>query len=280
MSVEESKSRGILFGFLDAFPSHHNGEQLVIIFVRRAPDRYLQHFPMSTNIVTADPETTQVFCLLSRGRKDLSNAPMGRGFSSILLSPVRYLFLDPLFGISTIFLPRIASLSPRVDSALASCVTFHLYCLSYFYTMMGDSSASSMEATNGNLRAAARNDILRHPARQMLPNLQPPSDLVSAFHGAVAFSTSAFADVVSVFMDRKKMSAWFKAVAEFKAYLDVSGVGSELEEAISKPLKRGRLLDNVKILNDIQEIMYVDRCERIASLPNETILEPLEKGKR
>lgn len=34
----------------------------------------------------------------------------------------------------------------------------------------------------------------------------------------------------------KKIMKWFEAVTEFKAYLDMSGVGDELQEAIYKPL--------------------------------------------
>ena len=44
-----------------------------------------------------------------------------------------------------------------------------------------------------------------------------------------------------------------------KGYLDATGVGGELEEGIIKPLWRGRLLDNLKMLNDVQEVMGVDR---------------------
>jgi hypothetical protein len=60
--------------------------------------------------------------------------------------------------------------------------------------------------------------------------------LASAIRGALAFIISATADTVGTIMDRQKMMKWFEAVTEFKAYLDMSGVGDELQEAIYKPL--------------------------------------------
>ena len=50
------------------------------------------------------------------------------------------------------------------------------------------------------------------------------------------------------------MKKWVDALGQLKSYLDASGVGDELEEAMMKPMLRGRLLDNLKILNDYQEL--------------------------
>lgn len=44
-----------------------------------------------------------------------------------------------------------------------------------------------------------------------------------------------------------------------KAYLNATGVGDELQEGIMKPLLRGRLFDNLKMLNDVQEEIDIDR---------------------
>ena len=55
------------------------------------------------------------------------------------------------------------------------------------------------------------------------------------------------------------MKKWSDAIGQMKAYWDASGVGGEIEEAWIKPLLRGRLLDNLKILNDIQEQQDADR---------------------
>jgi hypothetical protein len=132
-----------------------------------------------------------------------------------------------------------------------------------------------------DLRRNAKNDILitGKAGIRRLP-FTPPSDIASAFRVAVAFVVSVTADLVGTIMDRKKMTKWFEAITEFKAYLDMSGVGEELEEAIMKPLMRGRLLDNVKILNDIQEIMYADRCQAINESSPEDLKEPLLEGRR
>jgi hypothetical protein len=113
-----------------------------------------------------------------------------------------------------------------------------------------------------------------------LPTFKPPSDLISAFRGAFAFTESAIADVVKVCMDRKKMFKWSQTLTEFKGFLNVSGVGGELEEAIYKPLLRGRLMDNIKMLNDIQEEMYAGRCQKISTYSAEEIQTPIQEGKR
>jgi hypothetical protein len=132
-----------------------------------------------------------------------------------------------------------------------------------------------------DLRSAARNDlIVTNKANLHVPKFKPPSDLVSAVRGAIAFTLSVTADLVGAVLDHKKMKKWFEALTEFKAYLDVSGVGSELEEAMMKPLLRGRLLDNVKILNDIQEKFYVDRCAQIKKYSAEDLKGPIEEGQR
>jgi hypothetical protein len=53
-----------------------------------------------------------------------------------------------------------------------------------------------------------------------------------------------------------------------------------VEEAIYKPLLRGRLLDNIKMLNDIQEEMYAGRCHKISTYSAEEIKAPIQEGKR
>ena len=69
-------------------------------------------------------------------------------------------------------------------------------------------------------------------------------------------------------------------MTEFKAYLDLSGVGDELDEAIYKPLVHGRLLDNIKILNHFQEIMYANRCQATCECSAEELKDEILKGKR
>ena len=76
------------------------------------------------------------------------------------------------------------------------------------------------------------------------------------------------------------MKGWFNALGEVKAYMDASGLGDELDEAIQKPLVNGRLLDNIKFLCSIQEEMYADRCRRISTISTEETQDAIQKGKR
>ena len=131
-----------------------------------------------------------------------------------------------------------------------------------------------------DLRRGAKNDLIINAKAGIHLPFRPPSDTVSAFHGAMAFIISITADLVGTMMDRNKMMKWFEAMEEFKAYLDMSGMGDELDEAIMKPLMRGRLLDNVKILNDVQEVMYADRAHAINESSREDLKDPLVEGKR
>jgi len=138
-----------------------------------------------------------------------------------------------------------------------------------------------------DLRRRARNDLLVTNKEQaaalggrrgVIPFARPPSDLVSFVRGAIAFGLSVTADLVSAVLDRSKMAQWWEALVEFNAFLVASGVGNELQEAITKPLWSGRLLDNMKILNDIQEVMYVDRPRKIATIPD--VRDALHEGTR
>jgi hypothetical protein len=47
-----------------------------------------------------------------------------------------------------------------------------------------------------------------------------------------------------------------------------------------KPLLRGRLLDNFKILNDIQEQHHADRIDKTVCCERATIEQELKDGKR
>jgi hypothetical protein len=219
-------------------------------------------------------DSTRVLSRLSRGRKELWNAQLHRT-AAIVLDPVRDYVLDPILAVSSILLPPIAASFPWTDPVLTGIVHVHLLVVRLFYH-------HSLEPEDMDLLRSAKNDILVNSkaAGLHLPRFRPPSDVASAFRGAVAFTVSALADVVSVAMDRNKMKLWFSAVTEFKAFLAISGVGDELDEAIYKPLLRGRLLDNIKILNDIQEEMYVDRHKDVTTFASEDIQGPLKEGKR
>jgi hypothetical protein len=187
--------------------------------------------------------------------------------------PLRDFLLDPMFAIGSHLLPPLAKAIPGADTTLAVIIRCNLFVLRGIYRLPDEQSV--------DLRRTARQDIIvNNKAGLRLPKFKPPSDLASAFRGAVAFTTSVVADIVSVFMDRKKMGKWLEALTEFKGYLDASGVGGELDESIMKPLLRLRLVDNVKILNDIQSEMYADRCRAVSSCSADDLKDPLIEGKR
>lgn len=203
-------------------------------------------------------------------QQDMWNAPL-EGPSAIVLGPWRDFVLDPSFAIVSIILPPMTR-HPKLDHFMANLLYYLLAPLRFLYPPQEDDVV--------DLRLNAKNDIIINSKAGIRVAFRPPSDLVSAFRGALAFVISATADIVGTFMDRKKMIKWFEAVTEFKAYLDLSGVGDELEEAIYKPLVRGRLLDNIKILNDIQEIMYAERNKELCEYTVEELQEPILLGKR
>lgn len=203
--------------------------------------------------------------------KDMWNAPLS-GVPAIILGPYRDFVLDPSFAIVSIILPPMTR-HPKLDSIMAHIIWYLLAPLRLLYR-------APPESMTRDLRLNAKNDIIINSKAGIRVPFRPPSDLVSAFRGAFAFVISATADLVGTFMNPVKMRKWFEAVTEFKAYLDLSGVGDELEEAIYKPLMRGRLLDNIKILNDCQEIMYADRCQEINECSAEELKDDIVQGKR
>jgi len=179
--------------------------------------------------------------------------------------------LDPLFGLGTILLPPLGQAFPRVDTILTLLLKSNVWLLStrFLYPV----------PDNTDLLRSAKNDLLvTGKAGRRRVFARPPSNVASAVRGAFAFTFGVAADIVSVILDRSKMTQWWEAMAEFKAFLDASGVSDELEEAISKPLWSGRLLDNVKMLNDIQEELYVDRAQKIDTIKETK--EPLLVGRR
>jgi hypothetical protein len=117
---------------------------------------------------------------------------------------------------------------PHVDSVVSTVLYYLLAPLRVLYR------APTEDAFD--LRDKVRNDIIINSKAGISVPFRPLSDLASAIRGALAFIISATADTVGTIMDRQKMMKWFEAVTEFKAYLDMSGVGDELQEAIYKPL--------------------------------------------
>jgi hypothetical protein len=210
---------------------------------------------------------------------------------SSILYPIREFILDPYLAVTSILLPPLVARYPFSAPFVRGWMGCQLYTLRIIYwipTAASAAAAAAASATNNrtrslDIRSRAADDLLFHNnygGRYHLPAFQPPSDLKSAFRGFIAFSLSALADIVSLMLDSKKMTKWFQTIAEFKAYLDVSGVGGDIDEAVYKPMIRGRLLDNIKILHDIQLQLYAGRCERLNVESPDKVKCAILEGKR
>lgn len=216
----------------------------------------------SSSSIDSARSTTRVMQVLTNGRKDLWNSqyPFSFGLFHQFWNPIRDFVLDPMFAIGTIVLPPLVSYtnSDYFDYGVSSLLSIGIYMMKFVYRPI------PIEA-HMNLRQTAKQDfMINTKAAYHLPKYHPPSDLVSAFRGAIAFTLSVTADVISLLFDRSKMVKWMETLTEFKAYLDASGVTGEIEESIMKPLYSGRLLDNLKMLNDIQDELYRNRQGDIA----------------
>jgi hypothetical protein len=141
--------------------------------------------------------------------------------------------------------------SPTIDRLLSRLlVPFLFHPIRLIYRRLPEEDSS--------VRCQSNEAVLRMRSSRM-PKYSPPSDLRSAIQGGIGFVISAAGDAIGVLTNPKKMKRWADAFRQMKAYLDATGVGDELEEGVMKPLLRGRLLDNLKMLNDVQEQVDVDR---------------------
>ncbi|KAL3784452.1 hypothetical protein HJC23_002496 [Cyclotella cryptica] len=190
---------------------------------------------------------------LTRARSDLWRAhPL---FLAFIFEPLRDFVLDPTLALWCVLLPPLLRNSPKTDKCIAKILALLLFLpIKFVYCHIphqDDSDTSSV-------LLQSHEAILRMRTTRM-PNFRPPSDARSAIQGGISFVVSAMGDIVGVMTNPKKMKKWFDAMGQLKAYLDATGVGGELEEAVMKPMLRGRLLDNLKILNDIQEQQDAER---------------------
>jgi hypothetical protein len=214
------------------------------------------------------PKTTLVMRTLTKGRKDLWNSYYPHSIFRHILNPYRDFILDPLFAIGTIILPAFVvyvhnqQYSTYIDNLLSHVLSVSIFMMKFFYRPM-------IIEEHMNLRSMAKQDfMINTKAAYHIPKYHPPSDMVSAFRAAIAFVLSVSADVVSLMIDNSKMMKWMETLTELKSYLDASGVSNELNESIIKPLYSGRLLDNLKILCDIQTKLYANRHIDIAQTTN------------
>jgi hypothetical protein len=224
-----------------------------------------------------EPHQTRVMRTLTNGRKDLWNSHYPIHGIGLLFNPYRDFVLDPLFAIGTILLPPLVAYtnSPYVDHILSHVLSISIFCMKSVYRPI-------VMEEHMNLRDTAKQDfMITTKAAYHLPKYHPPSDIVSAFRGAVAFTLSVSADIISLLVDNKKMIKWMETLTELKSYLDASGVSSELDESIMKPLYSGRLLDNLKILSDIQGKLYHNRHVEVAQTTNiDELKDPILIGHR
>ena len=197
--------------------------------------------------------------VLTQARSDLWSAHPFI-FGSIF-NPLRDFVFDPALAISCVLLPPLLNNAPTIDKLAATTLQYTLFLpIKALYCHVPHKDPA---ITDRSLRGASRDAILHTgPNMGKMPKYQPPSDLRSAFQGGISFAVSAVGDIVGVMTNPKKMKKWVDALGQLKSYLDASGVGDELEEAMMKPMLRGRLLDNLKILNDYQEIHDADRPQK------------------
>ena len=178
--------------------------------------------------------------VLLTGRRDLWKVRL-----PVYLDPFREFVIDPSLKLWTIVLPPFANWM-NADGIIADWITYtSMEPMRFFLRAVCSSNED-------DARGAAKR-LLLHPVAQPY-RFKPPSDFASAIRGAFAFLFSASADLIGALINPKKMRKWLDAIGNFRAYLHVSGVGAELEESMMKPLLRGRLLDNIKMLHDIQKL--------------------------
>lgn len=167
---------------------------------------------------------------------------------------LRNFVFDPALAVSCVLLPPL--LHPAVDKAIAVFLKVAIFFpLRTVYCRKSFPSDIQTQLRAGSARDLSRSVILQPSSdvRSRMPRYHPPSDSRAAFLQSVSFAVGAVGDIVGVLLNPTKMKHWADAMGQMKAYLDASGVGDELEEAIIKPMLKGRLLDNLKILSAVQE---------------------------
>jgi hypothetical protein len=197
-------------------------------------------------------------------RKDLWKVPFPR-----FLDPFREFVLDPSIQFWTIVLPpMVTHYYTGADGIVATYITYTTLGPIRIALRISHIFANTLDLKNGDdtIRGPSSRRNLLHSSSKHCRHagqLQPPSEYASSLRGFFAFLFSASADWIGAMLHPRKMRKWVETMADFHAYLRASRVGDALEEAMIKPLYRGRLLDNIKMLHDIQELYDAERVERV-----------------
>mmetsp|Transcript_400 Transcript_400/g.520 ORF Transcript_400/g.520 Transcript_400/m.520 type:complete len:487 (+) Transcript_400:327-1787(+) len=142
-------------------------------------------------------------------------------------------------------------------------------------------SRRNASSTSTHLRRASRMSILNQSlTERYIGYVKKPTDMQSAARSSIAFMCSVAFDIISAVTNPSKMKRWIEALSQFRAYLKISGIDAELGEGVTKPLMRGRLFCNLKILNDIQEVDIADRYDRVKECGQEDIEQEITDGTR
>ncbi|CAB9511778.1 Sn1-specific diacylglycerol lipase [Seminavis robusta] len=201
----------------------------------------LPNRPPGKNVSPMGKSLTQARRIIWRGDPPMILKPV--------LLPLRIFLLDPIFNILSRLVPLF--LPARIDKILTTILLDYLTIpvlrtLYVHHTPVMNKGGVFNEQLARN---ATRNVILQ----PTVVAIHPPTDIQSAFQGVVSFICSAIGDIAGIVTNPRKLTGWMTALRQFNTFLEQTGVGAELEEAIQKPLLQGRLLDNVKILSDIQK---------------------------
>ena len=181
------------------------------------------------------------------------------------LDPFREFVLDPSIQFWTIILPPLVThYCAGADGIVATYITCTtlgpIRLVLRISNIFNDNDYNNDQGTICGTTSRSQQPA---SSLQTRLQLQPPSEYASSLRGFFAFLFSASADWIGALVHPHKMRKWVNAVASFRAYLEASRIGDALEEAMIKPLYRGRLLDNVKMLHDIQELYDEERVKRV-----------------
>ena len=242
-----------------------------------APEDATASTTTTTTATSSNTTSSRTEEILQTARKDLWKVHLPR-----CLDPFREFVVDPCIQFWTIVLPPLVThynnYFTGVDVTVATYISITtlgpiriVLRISNIINNIDDNDTNNNNDCDPDM-VSGRTSRSQMPLRyasssssslQSRRQLQPPSEYASSLRGFFAFTFSASADWIAALTHPHRMRKWVDAVASFRAYLEASQIGNALEEAMIKPLYRGRLLDNVKMLHDIQHLHDAERVERV-----------------